>query len=72
MVNNRNSRCWESGMKIEFLEFKNCLQTEEFLNLVNVAEAATVKWPFTSKVILDPIVDWNKPPIFNEELFIAK
>ncbi|KAL7258934.1 hypothetical protein ACSBR1_004943 [Camellia fascicularis] len=29
-----------------------------------------IKWPFTSKIISDPIVDWSKPPIFDDELFI--
>ena len=29
-----------------------------------------IKWPFTSKFIPDPIVDWSKPPIFDDEPFI--
>ncbi|KAI8573127.1 hypothetical protein RHMOL_Rhmol01G0254600 [Rhododendron molle] len=27
---------------------------------------ATIEWPFTSKIISDPIVDWSKPPIYDE------
>ncbi|GMP76109.1 hypothetical protein CsSME_00032926 [Camellia sinensis var. sinensis] len=26
-----------------------------------------IKWPFTSKFIPDPIVDWSKPPIFYDD-----
>ena len=27
-----------------------------------------VEWPFTSNIISDPIVDWSKPPIYDEEI----
>ncbi|KAI8550902.1 hypothetical protein RHMOL_Rhmol06G0143400 [Rhododendron molle] len=40
------------------------------LNSCSFMEEATVRWPFTSKVILDPVVDWNKPPLFDEEIEI--
>jgi hypothetical protein len=26
----------------------------------------TLEWPFTTKIIPDPIVDWSKPPIYDE------
>ena len=29
---------------------------------------AAVEWPFTSNIISDLIVDWNKPPIYDEEI----
>ena len=31
-------------------------------------EEAKVEWPFASNIIIpDPIMDWNKPPILDEE-----
>ena len=27
-----------------------------------------VEWPFTSNIIPNPIVDWSKPPIYDEEI----
>ena len=30
-------------------------------------DETVVEWPFTSNIILDPIVDWNKLSIFDEE-----
>lgn len=29
---------------------------------------ATIEWPFTTNNIPDPVVDWSKPPVFDEEL----
>ncbi|KAI8550345.1 hypothetical protein RHMOL_Rhmol06G0098300 [Rhododendron molle] len=37
------------------------------LNSCSFMEEATVRWLFTFKIILDPVVDWNKPPFFDEE-----
>ena len=31
-------------------------------------DEASVEWPFTSNIILDPIVDQRKPPIYDEEI----
>ena len=58
----------EVGFNLDIPEFRGCSKPEEFLDLINVMNEATDKWLFTSKIIPDPIVDWSKSTIFNEEL----
>ena len=31
-------------------------------------DEAAIEWLFTSNIIPDPIVDWSKPPIYDEEI----
>ena len=45
-----SSKRWESNFKLHIPEFKDFLQWDKILDLVNVVEEAMVKWPFTSKL----------------------
>ena len=31
-------------------------------------DEAIVEWPFTLNIILDLIVDWSKPPVYDEKI----
>lgn len=67
MVENHDFRPWESGLKINFHEFQGGVTLEKILEVDAMDDATVVNWSFTQKIIPDPIVDWNKAPIFDEE-----
>lgn len=60
------------GIKLQInrIDFNGCVQPDDFLALITMVEEVTSEWLFTLNSIPNSIVEWSKPPIYDEESFV--